>query len=99
MLIIFYVYSNLRSAVHFHYLCSHMCTHLLVLTEMRQDWAAGWSKLLAPGGELVTMVYPVDPTMTTGPPWPVTPELYKELLLPAGAVGGQGGLSVELGGG
>lgn len=28
---------------------------------MRRNWASGWARLLAPGGILVTMVYPVDP--------------------------------------
>jgi hypothetical protein len=56
---------------------------------MRKDWAANWARLLKPGGELLTMIYPIDPSRDvskgyTGPPWPVTPELYTELLLPAG---------------
>lgn len=33
---------------------------------MRTDWAAGWGRLLAPGGELLTMVYPVDPSRDAG---------------------------------
>jgi hypothetical protein len=32
------------------------------------------------------MVYPIDASLGEGPPWPVTPELYRELLLPAGEV-------------
>jgi hypothetical protein len=28
---------------------------------MRQDWAAGWARLLAPGAELVTIIFPVGP--------------------------------------
>lgn len=35
------------------------------------------------------MIYPVDPSLDVsagyqGPPWPVSPELYKTLLEPAG---------------
>uniref|UniRef100_A0A383W5P7 Uncharacterized protein n=1 Tax=Tetradesmus obliquus TaxID=3088 RepID=A0A383W5P7_TETOB len=54
--------------------------------DMRSSWAEGWARLLQPGGELLTMVYPVDPSRdaNTGPPWPVTPDLYKQLLPPAG---------------
>jgi hypothetical protein len=54
--------------------------------DMRTAWAEGWAQLLHAGGELVTMVYPVDPSRDAnrGPPWPVTPELYKQLLPPAG---------------
>ncbi|GBF87306.1 thiol methyltransferase [Raphidocelis subcapitata] len=53
---------------------------------MRPAWAAAWARLLRPGGHLVTMVYPVDSSLESrpGPPWPVTPGLYKDLLLPAG---------------
>jgi hypothetical protein len=56
--------------------------------DMRTAWAQGWARLLSPGGELVTMVYPVDSSRdpNTGPPWPVTPELYKQLLPPAGTL-------------
>jgi hypothetical protein len=49
-----------------------------------QGWAAAWARLIAPGGELVTLIYPVDASLPVGegPPWPVTPELYKQLLPP-----------------
>ena len=53
---------------------------------MRQDWAASWAKYLAPGGRLVCLEFPMDPETTGCPPWNVTPELYRELLLPAGFV-------------
>jgi hypothetical protein len=53
---------------------------------MRADWAAAWARHLAPGGHLITMIYPVDATMdaNSGPPWPVTPALYDSLLPAAG---------------
>jgi hypothetical protein len=28
---------------------------------MRKDWAAGWARLLAPGAELATIIFPVGP--------------------------------------
>lgn len=44
-------------------------------------WAAAWARAIAPGGVLVTLMFPVDPNHEGGgPPYPVTPELYKELL-------------------
>ena len=52
---------------------------------MRPGWAQAWARGLRPGGQLVTLVFPVDASMPQqGPPWPVTPALYRELLLPAG---------------
>lgn len=53
---------------------------------MRKDWADAWARHLAPGGRLITMIYPVDPSMdaNSGPPWPVTPQLYDSLLPAAG---------------
>ena len=30
--------------------------------------------------------FPIDPEPTGCPPWPVTPELYRKLLVPAGFV-------------
>lgn len=74
--------------------------------DMRKDWARSWGQILTPGGTLVTMVYPIDASLGEGPPWPVTPELYRELLLPAGEIfvllsdsggaGGRGGGDREL---
>jgi hypothetical protein len=29
--------------------------------DMRRDWAAGWARLLAPGAELATIIFPVGP--------------------------------------
>ncbi|KAF8066261.1 HOL3 [Scenedesmus sp. PABB004] len=54
---------------------------------MRTDWAAAWARLLRPGGELVTVVFPCGPGPAgapADPPWQVSPELYSQLLLPAG---------------
>lgn len=48
--------------------------------DMRSDWAAAWSRFLKPGGTLACLVFPVDPERQTGPPWPVTPDIYEDLL-------------------
>ncbi|GMH41874.1 hypothetical protein BSKO_09784 [Bryopsis sp. KO-2023] len=47
---------------------------------MRADWAKQWSKLIVPGGELVTLLYPVDPTREGGPPFYTDPNVAKDLL-------------------
>lgn len=49
----------------------------------RRAWAERMDALLADGGELVTLIFPVsgaDPTR--GPPYPMTPELVRDLLEP-----------------
>lgn len=62
---------------------------------MRAGWAPAWARLLKPGGELITLMFPLPPAPGTaadtgggeeGPPWPLTPQLYRELLLPNGAL-------------
>jgi methyl halide transferase len=53
-----------------------------LMPEMRAEWATSWHRILRPGGLLITLIFPVDENKEqTGPPWPVTPELYKELLV------------------
>ncbi|KAI8463044.1 MAG: S-adenosyl-L-methionine-dependent methyltransferase [Monoraphidium minutum] len=54
--------------------------------QARGAWAAAWAAHLAAGGQLVTLIFPVDPEADpgAGPPFPVTPELYESLLLPTG---------------
>ena len=58
---------------------------------MRARWAPAWARLIRPGGELVTLMFPLPPAdggaamPDTGPPWPLTPELYRDLLLNSGA--------------
>jgi hypothetical protein len=53
---------------------------------MRGQWAQHWARLLAPGATLITQVFPVNPDAdpNVGPPYPVSPEMFKALLLPAG---------------
>ena len=50
----------------------------------RQEWAQTWHKRLAPSATLVTLIFPIDPSINEGPPWPVTPELYEQTLNAAG---------------
>lgn len=59
---------------------------------MREAWADRWSRALRPGGRLVTACYPIDPSrdQNSGPPWPLTPELYERLLLHGGGPSGGG---------
>jgi methyl halide transferase len=60
---------------------------------MREAWAAGWARVLRPGGRLITACFPIDASrdQNAGPPWPLTPELYERLLLGAQGGGGEGG--------
>lgn len=51
---------------------------------MRQKWAETWFKWLTLGGELVTLMFPVEPEGREGPPWPVPTQLYDDMLKPAG---------------
>lgn len=51
---------------------------------VRKQWAETWAKWLQPGGQLVTLMFPVEPEGREGPPWPVPLELYQELLPPQG---------------
>jgi hypothetical protein len=55
--------------------------------QMRPRWAERVDELLAPGGELVTLIFPVvDPSDNKdpmdGPPYPMSPELVRGLLEP-----------------
>jgi hypothetical protein len=48
---------------------------------MRKDWAAQYAKIIKPGGFLIAYMYPIN-THTDGPPFAVSPEIYRELLSP-----------------
>ena len=52
----------------------------------RKAWAQRYKTLIKPGGQLATLIFPVDASRNKdeGPPFPVTPELYTELLTPEG---------------
>lgn len=52
--------------------------------ERREDWARRVDALLAPDGELVTLIFPIvdQPMNPGGPPHPMSPDLVRELLEP-----------------
>ncbi|MEW5307083.1 MAG: hypothetical protein WDW38_002155 [Sanguina aurantia] len=53
--------------------------------DMHSMWAASWAANIRPGGELVTLMFPVVERMTSsdvGAPWPLTLQRYSQLLLP-----------------
>ncbi|MEW5310344.1 MAG: hypothetical protein WDW38_002154 [Sanguina aurantia] len=53
--------------------------------DMHSKWAASWAASIRPGGELVTLMFPIVEQMTSsdmGTPWPLTLERYSQLLLP-----------------
>lgn len=64
---------------------------------MRRDWAAAWARALRPGAELVCLAFPIGGKdgVETGPPWPVQPQQYKDLLLPQGEGGRNSGNAVS----
>ncbi|KAH9853745.1 S-adenosyl-L-methionine-dependent methyltransferase [Lenzites betulinus] len=47
---------------------------------MRPAWGKQMSKLVKPGGFLITLVYPIVPQTDIGPPFFVRPEHYDEVL-------------------
>lgn len=54
---------------------------------VRGEWAAQMGRLLRPGGELLTLVFPIRPSDGQGPPFAVSLDLMKELLLQGPAEG------------
>ncbi|EKM54217.1 uncharacterized protein PHACADRAFT_257911 [Phanerochaete carnosa HHB-10118-sp] len=46
----------------------------------RAEWGQFMSRLIKPGGYLVTLIYPIDPPKDWGPPYYVRPEHYVEVL-------------------
>ena len=67
------------------YLCRFLCA---LQPHDRKKWAQRYAQLIKPGGQLATLIFPVDPNKdrNEGPPFPVTPELYTELLEPLGTL-------------
>jgi hypothetical protein len=49
----------------------------------REEWAARYAKLIRPGGELVSNVFPIG-DFEGGPPFALTVETVEKLLAPAG---------------
>ncbi|KAI9143257.1 S-adenosyl-L-methionine-dependent methyltransferase [Paraphysoderma sedebokerense] len=46
---------------------------------MRPDWARRMYEIIKPGGLLITLMFPID-NHEDGPPFAVSPELYRQLL-------------------
>jgi len=47
---------------------------------MRTDWGKQMTKLVKPGGYLITLIFPLDPPQDYGPPYFVRPNHYEEVL-------------------
>lgn len=51
---------------------------------IRTLWAEQMARLMKPNGELLTLIFPIRPPDDKGPPFSLSLEIYKELLLPVG---------------
>ncbi|XP_010524195.1 PREDICTED: probable thiol methyltransferase 2 [Tarenaya hassleriana] len=51
--------------------------------DMRQSWGKRVAELLKPGGELITLMFPLD-DREGGPPYSISVSDYKEILIPLG---------------
>ncbi|RKP26705.1 thiol methyltransferase 1, partial [Syncephalis pseudoplumigaleata] len=51
--------------------------------EQRSEWGRRMAELIRPGGLLVTLMFPLDPSLMTGPPFSLSVEIYHQLLDPA----------------
>jgi len=61
------------------------CTFLCALEPaLREGWAKKYQALLAPGGTLLTCVFPIAPGKVGGPPFALSVELVTSLLEPLG---------------
>jgi len=49
---------------------------------LRTAWAEQMARLIAPTGELVTLIFPIRPEDGAGPPFAMSPELVERLLSP-----------------
>lgn len=60
------------------------CTFLCAIDPTRrQEWAAQMNKLVRPGGEIVSLVFPLG-DFQGGPPFALSPAIVEALLAPAG---------------
>lgn len=50
----------------------------------REAWAVNMKRVIKPGGELVTLIFPIRPMDSKGPPYAMNTELVKGLLEPQG---------------
>lgn len=51
---------------------------------LRPDWGRAMARLLAPRGELITLIYPIDASRTDGPPFASSKDAIGAVLEPAG---------------
>ena len=51
---------------------------------IRSDWAKKMSELIKPGGELLTLMFPIRELESDIPPFKVSLQLYRDLLEPVG---------------
>ena len=51
---------------------------------IRTAWARKMAALVKPGGELLTLIFPIRDNSTEGPPFQVSLELFTDLLTPIG---------------
>jgi hypothetical protein len=63
------------------YDCTFLCA---IQPHQREAWAAKTSELLAPAGEVVTLIFPLGPLSDSGPPFTINEELVQRLLAPHG---------------
>lgn len=60
------------------------CTFLCAIDPTRRrEWAAQMNKLIRPGGEIVSLVFPIG-DFQGGPPFALSPSIVEQLLEPAG---------------
>lgn len=75
---------DLEDSFNFAYDYTFLCA---LPPAMRLDWAKTYARIIAPGGVLVTVIFPIKPT-TAGhpgtPPFELTEELVESLLVPHG---------------
>ena len=62
------------------YDCTFLCA---IPPSRREEWAAQMSKIIKPGGEIVSLVFPLG-DYEGGPPFALSTTIVKDLLIPAG---------------
>ncbi|KAI9599632.1 S-adenosyl-L-methionine-dependent methyltransferase [Syncephalis fuscata] len=48
--------------------------------EQRDDWGRRMAQVIRPGGLLITLMFPLDESLTTGPPFKLSTEVYHHQL-------------------
>ena len=62
------------------YDCTFLCA---IPPSRREEWAAQMSKIIKPGGEIVSLVFPLG-DYEGGPPFALSTTIVEDLLIPAG---------------